>query len=84
MFRITDDMIVDSTKRGNTSRFINHSCDPNCYTKVITVDGEPKIVVFANKFISRGTEITYNYFFSSEEERLACNCGSLNCAGRLN
>jgi hypothetical protein len=27
MFRIDDEYIVDSTKRGNISRFINHSCD---------------------------------------------------------
>jgi len=26
-FRITDDVIVDSTKKGNLSRFINHSCN---------------------------------------------------------
>ena len=27
MFKINDEMIVDSTKRGNNSRFMNHSCD---------------------------------------------------------
>ncbi len=29
MFRIDQDTIVDATKCGNLSRFINHSCDVN-------------------------------------------------------
>lgn len=84
MFRIDSNQIVDSTIRGNISRFINHSCDPNCYTRVIDVNGESKIIVLSNRFIPNGEEVTYNYFFSSEEARIACNCGSFNCAGRLN
>lgn len=86
MFRIDKDNIVDGTKKGNTSRFINHSCDPNCYTKVISVEGAKKIVVFANRLIEVGDEVTYDYFFAAEdtENKITCNCGSYNCAGRLN
>lgn len=29
------DEILDATIRGNTSRFINHSCDPNCETQKV-------------------------------------------------
>ena len=37
--------ILDAAKKGNASRFINHSCDPNCETqKVRTV------------FVSEGTQ----------------------------
>lgn len=57
---------------------------PNCYTRVITVDGQKKIVVFANRVIEKGEEITYNYFFASETARISCNCGAPNCTGRLN
>lgn len=32
--------IIDATKKGNISRFINHSCDPNAETQKWTVNGE--------------------------------------------
>ncbi len=36
MFRIDDDYIVDAMFKGNASRFMNHSCDPNCYCQVVS------------------------------------------------
>ena len=33
------DEIIDATKKGNTSRFINHSCDPNCETQKVWITG---------------------------------------------
>ncbi|KAI8003925.1 Histone-lysine N-methyltransferase ATXR7 [Camellia lanceoleosa] len=38
LFRLDDGYVVDATKRGGIARFINHSCEPNCYTKVISVE----------------------------------------------
>lgn len=31
------DEVVDATLRGSISRFINHSCDPNCETQKVAV-----------------------------------------------
>lgn len=36
MFRIDEDYIVDAMFKGNASRFMNHSCDPNCYCQVVS------------------------------------------------
>ena len=47
LFRINDDTVIDATKRGGIARFINHSCDPNCTAKIITVDHSPRIVIYA-------------------------------------
>ncbi len=84
MFKIDEEWVVDATFRGNISRFINHSCDPNCYTRIVTVRGENKIVVTSSRVIFPGEEITYNYFFTSETEKLGCRCGAAKCSGRLN
>lgn len=54
-------MIVDATKMGNISRFINHSCDPNCYVQIWETFGYNRIAVFAKQKIQKGEELTYNY-----------------------
>lgn len=84
LFRLDDGYVVDATKRGGIARFINHSCEPNCYTKVISVEGQKKIFIYAKRHISAGEEITYNYKFPLEEKKIPCNCGSKRCRGSLN
>ena len=49
---------------------------PNCYTKMITVEGQKKIFIYAKRHIYAGEELTYNYKFPLEEEKIPCNCGS--------
>ncbi len=84
MFRVDDDTIIDATERGNVARFTNHSCEPNCYAEVITVQGQPKIVFYAAKKIEAGAEVTYNYKFAPEIEKIPCYCGTPSCQGSLN
>lgn len=43
-------------------RLINHSCDPNCTAKIITISGVKKIVIYAKQEIELGDEITYGAF----------------------
>lgn len=59
-------MFIDATKKGNNARFINHSCDPNCFVDKWDVLGKPCIGIFSKKHIERGQEITYNYKFSDD------------------
>nr|XP_043607818.1 histone-lysine N-methyltransferase ATXR7 [Erigeron canadensis] len=84
LFRLDDGYVVDATKRGGIARFINHSCEPNCYTKVISLDGQKKIFIYAKRHIVSGEEITYNYKFPLEEKKIPCNCGSRRCRGSMN
>uniref|UniRef100_A0ACD5XLP7 Uncharacterized protein n=1 Tax=Avena sativa TaxID=4498 RepID=A0ACD5XLP7_AVESA len=84
LFRLDDDYVVDATKRGGLARFINHSCEPNCYTKVITVEGKKKIFIYSKRRIHAGEELTYNYKFPLEEKKIQCHCGSQRCRGSMN
>ncbi|KAG4305645.1 hypothetical protein PORY_001201 [Pneumocystis oryctolagi] len=84
LFRIDDDTVVDATKKGNIARFINHSCDPSCTAKIIRVEGEKKIVIYAHRDIEKGEEITYDYKFPIEDVKIPCLCGAKTCRGTLN
>ncbi len=84
MFRIDKDMIVDATMYGSKARYLNHCCSPNCSAKVNVIHGTKHIIIYANKHIKAGEELTYDYQFDVEAEKIQCNCGAPNCQGRLN
>ena len=56
-FKLNRLYVRDAAVGGNIARFINHSCTPNCYTRVI---GET-IWIIASKSIRKGEELTYDY-----------------------
>lgn len=57
---------------------------PNCYAKVITVEAKKKIVIYSRQQIGVNEEITYNYKFPIEDEKIPCLCEAENCRGTLN
>lgn len=59
LFRINDDFTVDATKKGGIARFINHSCAPNCTAKIVKVDDEDRIAIYAKCEVRAGEELTY-------------------------
>lgn len=78
-------MIIDAT-RGSIARFVNHSCDPNCRMEKWTVNGKPRMALFAgNHGIMTGEELTYDYNFDpySQKNVQECRCGARNCRGFL-
>ncbi|CAI8025463.1 Histone-lysine N-methyltransferase SETD2 [Geodia barretti] len=76
--------ILDATQKGNNSRFINHSCDPNCETQKWTVQGKLRIGFFTVRDIQEGEEITFDYQFQRfGDVAQKCYCGSANCRGYL-
>lgn len=60
---LSSDRVIDATKRGNISRFINHSCNPNAETQKWTVNGELRIGFFSIRDINPEEEITFDYQF---------------------
>ncbi|KAL4423406.1 hypothetical protein ABPG77_009984 [Micractinium sp. CCAP 211/92] len=88
LFRLDSQRVVDATKAGNCARFINHSCEPNCYTAIL-VDvrsGERSIGIFAKRDIAAAEELTYHYLVEEEPdgEPMPCHCGARACTGRMN
>jgi SET domain-containing protein len=87
LFRMDRDYIIDATRTGGMARFINHCCEPNASAKIISTDSEGSlkhIVIFAAKNIREGEEITYDYKFPIEEQKLKCYCGAPRCSGAMN
>lgn len=87
LFRLDDVMVLDATKKGSLARFVNHSCDPNCVAKTITLNGSKRIVMYAKKPLKPGDEITYDYKFPLEKDpakRVKCLCGTQLCRKYLN
>ncbi|KAL5213291.1 hypothetical protein ABZP36_024138 [Zizania latifolia] len=83
MCEISKDFTIDATFKGNTSRFLNHSCDPNCKLEKWQVDGETRVGVFASRAIKVGEPLTYDYRFVHFGEKVKCYCGARNCQGYL-
>lgn len=84
LFRVDDDVVIDATMKGNLGRLINHCCTPNCTARILTVGTSKKIVIYAKTAIYEGDEITYDYHFPIEDEKIVCLCGSSGCRGFLN
>lgn len=69
---------------GNVSRFINHSCDPNCELERWVVNGRMRIGIFAIKDIADGEPLSYDYQFDTKEaDAFKCYCGSDTCRGTM-
>ena len=56
--RIDNCTVIDSKIYGNISRFVNHSCKPNCSLLPWTVDGRKRAILVSNQRINLDEEIT--------------------------
>lgn len=84
MLTLTKDRVIDAGPKGNYSRFMNHSCNPNCETQKWTVNGDVRVGLFALCDIDPDTELTFNYNLDClGNGRTTCHCGSDNCSGFL-
>ncbi|KAJ9537076.1 hypothetical protein OSB04_029809 [Centaurea solstitialis] len=63
---------------------IYNSLVPNCYSRVISVNGDEHIIIFAKRDIAQWEELTYDYRFFSIDEQLPCYCGFPSCRGVVN
>lgn len=94
-FNVSFESIRSSpTEAHQTNRFsfsrLQHSCAPNLFVQNVFVDTHdlrfPWVAFFASSHIRAGTELTWNYNYdvgSVPGKVLFCQCGAVNCRGRL-
>jgi SET domain-containing protein len=75
-----DDWAIDGLAGGGIARYINHSCTPNCDYRI----DNRRVFIHAARDIPAGEELTIDYSFSPEGERVPCRCGSPDCRGQIN
>ena len=75
---------VDAREVANLSRFINHSCDPNCVLIPVNVGGYIRNAIVAKYDIPAGTFLSYDYRFDTRQgDRFLCRCGAAKCRGTM-
>jgi hypothetical protein len=75
---------IDAREKGNLSRFINHSCRPNCHLSPVNVAGHTRIAIVANVDIDAGEFLSYDYHFDTKDgDKFVCRCGAPNCRGTM-
>ncbi|CAK4084866.1 unnamed protein product [Aphanomyces euteiches] len=85
MLEMEKDILIDAQFKGNVSRFINHSCAPNCAAQKWTCEGGIiRIGIVALNAIAPCEEITFDYQFTHVgAQSVACACGAATCKGKM-
>lgn len=86
LFTVTSRTVIDAAVGGNDTRFINHSCAPNC--EAVIENG--RVFIDAMRAIPVGAELFYDYAYEREEDataedeaRYPCRCGTSACRGTI-
>lgn len=77
VLQISKNLFLGSS--GETSDYIRHSCDPNCYLYIVG----NRVILYSLYSILSGTEITFDYSTSStdtlETWKMNCYCNTSKC-----
>ena len=71
---------LDGSRWGNGTHYINHSCEPNSFMKILY----GHIQFYALREIRPGEEITIDYESTLHSDRKRCYCGAKTCRGTIN
>jgi uncharacterized protein len=77
LVELDNDLALNASANPNDMRFINHSCGPNTYLRVM----KDRVEFYALRDIRKGEELSCDYGETHHEGKLPCKCGAKNCRG---
>jgi SET domain-containing protein len=80
LFTLDNYWTLDGAVGGSGAEYMNHCCDPNIRTWVT----KGHILYMSVRPIRKGEELTVDYHFSKDIEKIPCKCGSAKCRGTIN
>ena len=80
LFTLDKYWTIDGSAGGSGAEYINHSCEPNLISRIV----KGHILYFALRDIKRGEELTIDYHFSPDVDKVPCACGAPACRGTIN
>jgi SET domain-containing protein len=80
LFALDSYWTLDGAVGGSGAEIINHCCEPNLRTSIM----RGHILYISKRPIQPGEELTVDYRFSDDIQRVKCSCGAPNCRGEIN
>ena len=77
LVELDNNLALNASANPNDMRFINHSCGPNTYLRVM----KDRVEFYALRDIKKGEELSCDYGETHHEGKLPCKCGAKNCRG---
>jgi uncharacterized protein len=80
LFTLDSYWTLDGSVGGSGAEYFNHCCDPN----IVAVISKGHILYTSRQPIRRGEELTFDYHFAKDVEKVPCLCGAVTCRGTIN
>lgn len=82
LFGLSDGRVIDGSCGGNSSRWLNHSCAPNCES----IEDGGRIFIYTIRRIEAGEELFIEYLLATDKTmdddvraQYACHCAAACC-----
>src|SRR5436305_10273409 len=75
IFTLDNYWSLDGSVGGSGAEFINRCCDPNITARIL----KGHILYYSKRRIRKGEELTVDYHFAKNVEKVRCICGSPKC-----
>ncbi|MFM0220874.1 SET domain-containing protein [Paraburkholderia dipogonis] len=82
LFGLSDGRVIDGSRGGNSARWLNHACAPNCET----IEEAGRIFIHTIRPIEAGEELFIEYLLTTDDPldedvraQYTCRCAAVGC-----